>query len=103
MMSDVPIGMFLSGGIDSTAILAAMTQHSEHPIKAFTIRFEEDSYDESSHARTVAKTFGAEHHIETIRPHVDTFLDPLTKMLDEPFADSSAIPLWYLCRTTREK
>ncbi|MEE2789710.1 MAG: asparagine synthase (glutamine-hydrolyzing) [Myxococcota bacterium] len=102
MVSDVPIGMFLSGGIDSTAILMAMAQHSTAPIKAFTIRFQEDSYDESSHASTAARAFGAEHYIETVRPHVDTFLEPLTSMLDEPFADSSAIPLWYLCRMTRQ-
>ncbi len=98
MISDVPLGMFLSGGIDSTAILMAMSQSSSRPVDAFTIRFEQDTYDESDHARVAAKHFGARHHVETVNPDPDVFLGPLVETLDQPYADSSAIPLWYLCR-----
>lgn len=101
MLSDVPLGMFLSGGIDSTAILRCMARSSSQPVKAFTIGFEESTYDESDHARLAAKTFGAEHFVEIVRPDADTFLGPLTDAFDEPYADSSAIPLWYLSRLAR--
>lgn len=102
MIADVPLGMFLSGGIDSTAVLMCMAQAASAPVKAFTIRFEEASYDESEFARIAAQAYGAEHHIETVRPDPDTFLGPLTEALDQPYADSSAIPLWYLCRLARQ-
>jgi len=102
MLSDVPLGMFLSGGIDSSAVLMAMSEISTQPIKAFTIRFEEASYDESNYAHQIAQRFGAEHYIETVHPDADTFLGPLTEAFDEPYADSSAIPLWYLCRHARQ-
>ena len=101
MVSDVPLGMFLSGGIDSSAVLMCMAEASTRPVKAFTIRFEEASYDESKQAAQVARQFGAEHHIETVRPDASTFFEPLVSTFDEPFADSSAIPLWYLARLTR--
>jgi len=101
MVADVPLGMFLSGGVDSSAILMAMSEASTRPIQAFTIRFAESSFDESEYARTAAKAFGADHHVETVRPEIDTFLGPLTDALDEPYADSSAIPLWYLCQLAR--
>ena len=102
MIADVPLGMFLSGGIDSTAILKCMTELSQRPVKAFTIRFEEASFDETQYAKIAAQHFGAEHHIETVRPDADTFLGPITDALDEPYADSSAIPVWYLCRLARQ-
>jgi len=102
MISDVPLGMFLSGGVDSTAVLMGMARYSDAPIKAFTIRFDQATYDESSHARIAAKAFGADHFIETVNPDPDTFLSPLIETLDQPYADSSAIPLWYLCRLARQ-
>ena len=102
MVSDVPLGMFLSGGIDSTAVLMAMTRASEQPVQAFTIGFDEATYDESTHAQVAAQAFNAIHHVEVVRPDVDTFLEPLIEILDEPFADSSVIPLWYLCRLARK-
>lgn len=102
MIADVPLGMFLSGGIDSTAILMCMARASTAPVKAFTIAFDEAGYDESGHAAVAAKAFGAEHFVQTVRPDPDVFLDPLTEALDQPYADSSAIPLWYLCRMARE-
>ena len=102
MISDVPLGMFLSGGIDSTAVLMAMTHASEKPVQAFTIGFDEATYDESTHAQVAAQAFNAIHHVEVVHPDVDTFLEPLIEILDEPFADSSVIPLWYLCRLARK-
>ena len=101
MVSDVPLGMFLSGGIDSSAVLTSMARASDRPIQAFTIRFDEASYDETAHARLVAQSVGATHHVETIRPEPETFFEPLVDAFDEPFADSSAIPLWYLARLAR--
>jgi len=102
LVSDVPLGMFLSGGIDSSAVLTSMARASQAPIQAFTIRFDEADYDESSHARLIARTVGATHHVETVRPEPDTFLGPLVDAFDEPFADSSAIPMWYLARLARQ-
>jgi len=102
MVSDVPLGMFLSGGIDSSAVLTSMARATQAPIQAFTIRFDEADYDESSHARFVARSVGATHHVETVRPDPDTFLGPLVEAFDEPFADSSAIPMWYLARLARQ-
>jgi asparagine synthase (glutamine-hydrolysing) len=97
LVSDVPLGMFLSGGIDSSAVLMCMAEASPRPVEAFTIRFEEASYDESKQAARVAKQFGANHHVETVRPEAGTFLSPLVEVLDEPYADSSASP----CGTCR--
>jgi asparagine synthase (glutamine-hydrolysing) len=101
LISDVPLGMFLSGGIDSSAVLMAMAKYHDGPVKAFTIAFEESGYDESEYARIAASRFSADHHVELVRPDPDTFLAPLIETLDEPYADSSAIPLWYLCRMAR--
>lgn len=102
MIADVPLGMFLSGGIDSTAVLMCMARVATAPVKAFTIRFDEAGYDESRFARIAAEAYGAEHFVETVRPDPATFLGPLTEALDQPYADSSAIPLWYLCRLARQ-
>ncbi|MBV69869.1 MAG: asparagine synthase (glutamine-hydrolyzing) [Myxococcales bacterium] len=101
LVSDVPLGMFLSGGIDSSAILNSMSRLHSGPVKAFTIAFEEASYDESNFARVAAGSVGADHHIELVKPDPDTVLAPLIQSLDEPYADSSVIPLWYLCRLAK--
>lgn len=99
LVADVPLGLFLSGGLDSTAVLAAMAEAG--PVKAFTIRFEEAGFDESPAAARAAQHYGAEHHIETVRPDPGAFIDALTEVQDEPFADSSAIPVWYVSRLAR--
>lgn len=99
LVADVPLGLFLSGGLDSTAVLAAMAEAG--PVKAFTIRFEEAGFDESPAAARAAKHYGAEHHIETVRPDPAAFIEALTEVQDEPFADSSAIPVWYVSRLAR--
>ncbi len=101
LIADVPLGMFLSGGIDSSAVLACMAEGTETPVKAFTIGFVEATFDETAHAAQMAARVGAEHHIERVRPDPDTFLGPLTETMDEPYGDSSAIPLWYLSRLAR--
>lgn len=102
LVSDVPLGMFLSGGIDSSAILTSMSRLHSGPVKAFTIAFEEASYDESEFAKRAAKAVGAEHHVEVVQPNPDVFLPALAESMDEPYADSSMIPLWYLCRLARQ-
>jgi asparagine synthase (glutamine-hydrolysing) len=92
MMSDVPLGAFLSGGIDSSTVVALMAKASSRPVKTFSIAFREGSYDESSYAREVAKLFGTEHTEETIAPDVRGLFDRLVVHLDEPFADVSLFP-----------
>lgn len=100
LMGDVPVGVFLSGGVDSAAILWAMTEAGARR-PAFTVRFEDADYDESTLAAATARALGAEHHVETVRPDPAQIVDALAPMMDQPFADSSVIPLWSLCRTAR--
>ncbi len=94
MMSDVPLGAFLSGGIDSSTVVALMAEASSRPVKTFNIAFREGSYDESSYAREIAKRFGTEHREETIAPDVAALFDRLVVHLDEPFADVSLFPTY---------
>jgi len=94
MMSDVPLGAFLSGGIDSSAVVALMAGASERPIKTFSIAMQENSYDESVYAREVSRRFGTEHHEEMIDPDVVGLFDKLVVHLDEPFADVSMFPTY---------
>jgi asparagine synthase (glutamine-hydrolysing) len=103
MLSDVPVGAFLSGGVDSGIVVALMARLSAQPVKTFTIGFADDGlYDETEHARRVAAMFGTEHH--EFRVHQRDMLDVLPEVLgalDEPFADSSAIPTYLVSRETR--
>jgi asparagine synthase (glutamine-hydrolysing) len=94
MMSEVPLGAFLSGGIDSSTVVALMAEASSRPVKTFHISFREGSYDESSYAREVAKLFGTEHREETIQPDIRSLFDRLVVHLDEPFADVSLFPTY---------
>jgi asparagine synthase (glutamine-hydrolysing) len=94
MMSDVPLGAFLSGGIDSSSVVAYMSRASNHPIKTFSISFGEGSYDESSYAREVARVFGTEHREDRIEPQAIELFDKLIVHLDEPFADVSLFPTY---------
>lgn len=100
LMADVPLGVFLSGGIDSTAVLWAMREAGARR-PAFTIRFAEAGFDESAVAARVAKALGAEHHVETVRPDPVAVVEALAPAMDQPFADSSAIAVWHLCRLAR--
>ena len=94
MMSEVPLGAFLSGGIDSSTVVALMAEASSRPVKTFNIAFREGSYDESSYAREVATLFATEHREETISPDVASLFDRLVVHLDEPFADVSLFPTY---------
>ena len=102
MVSDVPIGAFLSGGIDSTAVVWRMTEASRASVRTFSVGFAERSYDETPWARRVAQRFGSTHQEELIAPkQVAGELADIVAIFDEPFADSSAIPLHFLARMTR--
>jgi len=101
MISDVPLGAFLSGGVDSSAVVGMMAQASPRPVKTFSIGFDDPDYDELEHARTVARHFGTDHHEFVVRPDGLAILDDLIGHFDEPFADSSAIPTWYVSEIAR--
>ncbi len=101
MISDVPLGAFLSGGIDSSCIAALMTRISNQPIEACSIGFNEGLYNELLWARQSADYIGANLHEETVRPDIADTVEKLARHYDEPFADSSALPTWYLSQMTR--
>ena len=101
LMSDVPLGVFLSGGLDSGSIVAFMHELGVQPIRTFTIGFEESSYSEVDLARQVATRFGTEHHELIVRPDAAALLPKLVHHFGEPFADSTAIPTWYVSQLAR--
>src|SRR6266536_1294880 len=101
LMSEVPLGAFLSGGIDSSAVVALMAQESSEQIKTFSIGFQEQDFSELHHARRVAEHVGTEHHEFIVRPDAMEILPTLVEHYGEPFADSSAIPSYYVSRETR--
>src|SRR5712692_8226890 len=101
LMSEVPLGAFLSGGIDSSAVVALMAQESSEQVKTFSIGFDEQDFSELHHARRVAEYVGADHHEFIVRPNALEILPTLVEHYGEPFADSSAIPSYYVSRETR--
>src|SRR4029450_1236934 len=101
MVSDVPLGAFLSGGVDSSIVVGLMARASSRPVKTFSIGFDEPQFDELEHARSVATHFGTDHHEFVVRPDGLSILDRLIEHFDEPFADSSAIPTWYVSEMAR--
>jgi asparagine synthase (glutamine-hydrolysing) len=101
LMSEVPLGAFLSGGTDSSVVVALMARHSATPVKTFSIGFEEKEYNELEYARRVAHHFKTEHHEEVVRPDAEHDVPALVRQFDEPFADSSMIPTYYVCRSAR--
>lgn len=103
MRSDVPIGAFLSGGIDSTIIAGLMQSLSTRPVKTFSIGFPVAAFDERSYAREAAQHLGTEHHEQVVEPSALQILPKLIWHYDEPFADSSAIPTMYLSEMTRRE
>lgn len=101
LMSEVPLGCFLSGGVDSSTVVAFMRRHVTGPLRTFSIGFEEEKFNELPYARQVAKQFETEHHEMIVRPDALECVARLAWHFDEPFADSSAIPTYYLAKMTR--
>ena len=101
LMSEVPLGAFLSGGIDSSLVVGMMAQVSSQPVRTFSIGFEDPRYNELEHARVVARHFGTDHHEFIVRPDALSIIDDLITHFDEPFGDSSAIPTWYVSEMAR--
>jgi asparagine synthase (glutamine-hydrolysing) len=102
LISDVPLGALLSGGVDSSTVVALMSKYSAAPVKTFTIKFPNEDFDEASHARLVAERFKTEHHEFTVNPNFMEMLEKLTQTLEEPFADSSIVPTYCVSRLARE-
>src|SRR4051812_21634341 len=96
--ADVPVGVFLSGGIDSSLLAALAAQESAEPVRTFSIGFEEKSFDELSRARLVAERYGTDHHELVLRPDAATLLPEIVEAFDEPFGDSSALPTYAVSR-----
>lgn len=104
LMSDVPLGVLLSGGIDSSTIVALMSEVSKQKIKTFTMGFEDKSFDEMKYARQVARLFNTRHYEQILQPHQTLALIPeITEILDEPFGDASIIPTFLISKFARKK
>jgi asparagine synthase (glutamine-hydrolysing) len=102
LISEVPLGAFLSGGVDSSSVVAMMSQILETPVKTFSIGFNEDSFSELKFARMAAEHFGTEHHEFVVTPDLVGIIDDLVWHFDEPFADSSALPTYMVSKMARE-
>jgi len=102
LMADVPLGALLSGGVDSSVVVALMSRLSDRPVKTFSIGFDEREFDELPYARLVAKRYGTEHHELIVRADATSVLPTLVRHYGEPFADSSAIPSYFVAQITRE-
>jgi asparagine synthase (glutamine-hydrolysing) len=101
-VSDVPVGAFLSGGIDSSAVVTTLARQTDGPLKTFSIGFDEADFSELAQAREVAAQVGADHHELVLRPDVVGIVDQLTWYLDEPFGDTSAIPTFMVSKLAAE-
>ncbi len=102
MAADVPTGAFLSGGLDSSTVVALMSEHSTRPVATFTIGFEDaEGFDERPYARAVARHFGTDHTEFVVRPDAAAFVDRIIEHHDQPFGDSSALPTYLLSELTR--
>lgn len=102
LISDVPLGAFLSGGIDSSSVVALMSELPEEPVLTSSIGFDEEEFNELDHARLVATQFKTDHHEEVVRPEAAGIIEKLVWHYDEPFADSSAIPTYYVSKVARQ-
>lgn len=103
LRSDVPLGAFLSGGIDSTIVVGLMQKFSARPVRTFSIGFDQKEYDETPFARRTAKRLGTDHRELFVTPDAKTLFPLIARQYGEPFADSSAIPSWLICELTRRE
>jgi asparagine synthase (glutamine-hydrolysing) len=102
LISDVPLGALLSGGVDSSIIVALMARVTSQPVKTFSIGFEAEKFNEAEYARLVAERFGTDHHELILDPNLEETLTFLSGMLEEPFGDSSMLPTYYVSRMARQ-
>lgn len=102
LISDVPLGALLSGGVDSSIIVALMARVSAGPVKTFTVGFQAEQFNEAEYARRVAERFGTDHQELVLDPNLEETLTFLSGMLEEPFGDSSMLPTYYVCRMARQ-
>jgi asparagine synthase (glutamine-hydrolysing) len=102
LIADVPLGAFLSGGIDSSTVVAEMAELSSQPVKTFSIGFGERDFDELRYARQVAQRFGTDHHEMVVEPRALDVLPTLVRHYGEPYGDSSAVPTYYVSKMTRQ-
>jgi len=103
LMSEVPLGSFLSGGVDSSAVVACMARLLDRPVDTCTVGFDEERYSEIQHARNMAQHVGANCHETMVRPNATEIVERLAWHYDEPFADSSAVPTYYVSKAARER
>lgn len=101
LVSDVPLGAFLSGGLDSSLIVAMMARHSTEPVKTFSVGFTSKDFSELPYAKLVADRYGTDHHELVVQPDMASVIPEFVRHYGEPFADTSALPTWYLCQYTR--
>ena len=101
MISDVPLGAFLSGGIDSSIVVGLMAQLADRPVRTFSIGFKEAEWDETAHAQRIADRWSTEHHRFVVEPNALEVLPRLVRHYGEPYADSSAVPTFYVSQLTR--
>ena len=101
MVSDVPLGAFLSGGVDSSSVVALMSEAGNEPVTTCSIGFDVEAVDETGYAARIAGQFGTDHHAQTVSGDDFGAVDQLAAMFDEPFADASALPTWRVCQLAR--
>jgi asparagine synthase (glutamine-hydrolysing) len=103
MISEVPLGAFLSGGVDSSAVVATMADVSDEPVNTCSIGFDDPQFNESAFAQQVADRYRTRHHVETVASDDFDLIDTLARLYDEPYADSSAIPTYRVCQLARKQ
>lgn len=103
MIAEVPLGAFLSGGVDSSAVVAMMAERSEKPVSTCSISFGDPEFDEAVYAKQVAERFVTDHQVERVDPNDYDLIDCLAELYDEPYADSSAMPTYRVCQLARKR
>ncbi len=103
LVAEVPLGAFLSGGVDSSAVVAMMASVSDDPVNTCSISFSDGAYDESRYAEVIAKRYGTRHHVQRVDADSFDLVERLAGIYDEPFADSSAMPTYRVCGLARER